>query len=85
MPSSVVRQLPPGSDKALDTGCLCPVLDNAHGRGAQGTNGKLFWICVDCPLHGNKEVRIEEKETSQYEGTQTDTEREDRKTSPEDC
>ena len=37
----------PGSDAAQEQGCLCPVLDNGHGRG----DGP-FWINVECPLHG---------------------------------
>lgn len=40
----------PGSDAALQLGCTCPVLDNAHGKRADG----LFWISEDCPLHGHK-------------------------------
>lgn len=43
----------PGSDQARSNGCICPVLDNAHGKG---------WMCIegvyvqreDCPLHGLK-------------------------------
>ena len=44
----------PGSDEALELGCRCPVLDNAHGRGAMGTTGDdaEFWISAACPLHG---------------------------------
>ena len=54
-----VTKLNPGSDKALDAGCQCPVIDNAHGRGAQGTwdkpeGDKLFWINGNCPIHGSK-------------------------------
>lgn len=46
----------PGSRKAIAQGCTCPVLDNAHGRGAWGgrrdDNGHLlFWRNADCPLH----------------------------------
>ena len=37
----------PGSDKAIELGCTCPVLDNGHGRGSGP-----FWKTVDCPLHG---------------------------------
>lgn len=49
----------PGSPKAVDAGCTCPVLDNAHGRGTWGTfnapqKDKLFCVCADCPLHGQK-------------------------------
>jgi len=28
----------PGSDKAIDAGCTCPVLDNGHGRGYLGAS-----------------------------------------------
>lgn len=45
----------PGSDDALDAGCLCPVLDNGHGRGYMGMPG-IFVMRADCPLHGT-EVR----------------------------
>jgi hypothetical protein len=41
----------PGSDEAKDLGCLCPVLDNAHGKGID-LDGGLFWINQTCPLHG---------------------------------
>ena len=40
----------PGSDAALDRGCLCPVMDNGHGRGSMW--GKdVFVITGGCPLH----------------------------------
>jgi len=44
----------PGSDEALAAGCRCPVLDNAHGRGAyrEPDGTPQFWINSDCPLHG---------------------------------
>ena len=42
----------PGSDEAVAAGCLCPVLDNARGRGAWGSDGEIFWRVADCPLHG---------------------------------
>ena len=43
----------PGSDAAIELGCTCPVLDNAHGRGAWGTEGDdaLFWQDATCPFH----------------------------------
>lgn len=40
----------PGSDAALDRGCLCPVLDNGHGRGYMGMP-HVFVYRADCPLH----------------------------------
>jgi len=43
----------PGTDEALDAGCRCPVLDNAHGRGRPGPDGEPeWWVNFDCPLHG---------------------------------
>jgi len=48
---------PPGSDAAIGAGCRCPVLDNAHGRGAFVENGvPQFWRDPHCPLHGNELV-----------------------------
>ena len=43
----------PGSYEAIKHGCLCPVLDNGYGVGIDG-KGKMFWIDVDCPIHGGK-------------------------------
>ena len=47
----------PGSDEAVKAGCLCPIIDNARGRGCgrRGKDGEpLFWINGNCPLHGFK-------------------------------
>lgn len=46
----------PGSDEALERGCRCPVLDNAHGRGYMGgmkddDGNTVFVIVGGCPLH----------------------------------
>lgn len=41
----------PGSDEAQEQGCLCPVMDNGHGRGYMGLPG-IFVMREDCPLHG---------------------------------
>ena len=38
----------PGSDEAIEQGCMCPVLDNADGKGTP----LGFWISDKCPLHG---------------------------------
>jgi hypothetical protein len=44
------KQIPnPGSDEAIKQGCICPVMDNAHGR---GLGNDLFWINQKCPVHG---------------------------------
>lgn len=40
----------PGSDEAIKDGCICPVLDNAHGKGVMGIGG--VWVYVEnCPVH----------------------------------
>jgi hypothetical protein len=53
-----MKKIPnPGSEKAVKAGCLCPVLDNAHGAGCGWKNnegGPLFWISDACPLHGKE-------------------------------
>lgn len=46
----------PGSSEAIALGCICPVLDNGHGRGYWGgmrdEDGELlFSIVIGCPLH----------------------------------
>ena len=44
----------PGSDEARALGCLCPVLDNNHGRFApwptEDGEGE-WWVRGDCPVH----------------------------------
>lgn len=45
----VKKTLNPGSKEAVDKGCLCPILDNHHGKGLG--NG-MFWRNQKCPLHG---------------------------------
>lgn len=44
----------PGSDEARKQRCVCPRILNNHGKGAsEGMDGELmFYINVDCPLHG---------------------------------
>ena len=44
----------PGSDEAVEQGCTCPVLDNAHGKGYLLQPG-VFWINEHCPIHGKPE------------------------------
>lgn len=43
----------PGSDLAQARGCLCPVLDNCHGRHAPWPGGG-WYLRPDCPLHGEQ-------------------------------
>lgn len=40
----------PGSPEAQSLGCICPVLDNGHGR--TGWLGSGQWVIRDgCPVH----------------------------------
>ena len=41
----------PGSPKAVEQGCTCPVIDNRYGRGIRDDRDE-FWIACQCPLHG---------------------------------
>ena len=49
----------PGSRKAIAAGCVCPVLDNAHGKGfGIGEEGRPFFtVTLGCPLHGSMNWR----------------------------
>lgn len=47
--SNTITEFPPGSKKAQDNGCTCPVIDNHYGAGAYGKG--LYWISELCPLH----------------------------------
>lgn len=47
------RRLDPGSDAAVEAGCLCPVMDNNRGRGYLGQPG-VFVMNFYCPLHGGR-------------------------------
>lgn len=40
----------PGSPEAIDAGCTCPVIDNAHGAGYMGIAG-VYCYREGCPLH----------------------------------
>lgn len=47
----------PGSEPAVQRGCICAVGDNARGLGAYGgaaqdeNDNRLFWMTEECPLH----------------------------------
>ena len=53
----------PGSQQAIGEGCVCPVLDNAHGAGIPypRTDGldpnehPSFYVTEGCPLHWTEE------------------------------
>lgn len=42
----------PGSAEARAIGCICPVIDNHHGRGRGGDGARYGWYMrADCWLH----------------------------------
>ncbi len=44
----------PGSDRALELGCICSALDNGRGNEMIGqTRG--FYITQECPIHDKSE------------------------------
>lgn len=40
----------PGSDEAIELGCLCPRMDNGYGKGYMGIAGQ-YVIVEGCPVH----------------------------------
>ena len=48
----------PGSKAAIKKGCICPVLDNNHGRGIPWPDCKknVFWVNTNCKIHSKLEV-----------------------------
>jgi hypothetical protein len=43
----------PGSDEALDLGCLCAILDNNHGKYPPWPPDG-WWITASCPVHAKE-------------------------------
>ena len=46
----------PGSGKALELGCKCPIFDNGRGRGCGWIDADgevLFWINPECEIHNS--------------------------------
>ena len=42
----------PGSDEAVDAGCLCPVKKSGKYLRGIFNNHESNWINIDCPIHG---------------------------------
>jgi hypothetical protein len=42
---------PPGSPEAVRAGCVCPVVDNAHGYGRGTREGVRWAIIARCQYH----------------------------------
>jgi len=45
------RVPPPGSQEAVDEGCICGIAENTGGRGIDG-KGEEYVLVNECPLHG---------------------------------
>ena len=41
----------PGSERAIAQGCICPVLDNCHGKFAPYGEPNGWIITMGCPIH----------------------------------
>ena len=52
MSQNIDPKYAPGSEAAIQNGCTCPVVDNHHGCGMRGVEGR-FVYSGDCPLHGH--------------------------------
>ncbi len=46
----------PGRDKAIEQGCICPIMDNQAGVGGMLQRPV---INLNCPLHGDNETKLE--------------------------
>jgi len=50
----VITEVPPGSPEAVKRGCICPVIDNHHGRGCRD-DGKRYITNPGCRLHHSRD------------------------------
>lgn len=55
----------PGTPKAIQMGCTCPVMDNCYGRGYMGMRG-MYIYNSQCPVHGQyfKEAAVKLEKAS---------------------
>ena len=58
----------PGSRKAIQLGCICPVLDNAHGKGYHGMKNTFVYI-EGCKIHKWEDMGNETKITRRNKTT----------------
>lgn len=47
----------PGSDEAVEMGCICPRMDNGYGKGHYRGG---FAIALDCIVHGTEKKPLPE-------------------------
>lgn len=54
-----LEAIDPGGDVAVNLGCTCGILDDAHLRQITANGEQQFWVTEDCPLHGkNKSLYL---------------------------
>lgn len=67
MEQSELKVPNPGSQAAVELGCVCPILDNAHGMGYMGVPG-AFVYDGNCPVHVTVSVADSEPSERPLEG-----------------
>lgn len=50
---------PPGAPEAVRLGCVCPQIENHHGRGFLQDGRTRWWTRQDCPVHGPRDAKGE--------------------------
>lgn len=50
MTATQIKLPNPGSQQAIEAGCLCPILDNHYGKGWNKMPDTFVYNC-DCPIH----------------------------------
>lgn len=51
----------PGSRKAINVGCTCPVIDNYYGEGVLLSGERQFWYAENCPIYIPGGIRHDDK------------------------
>lgn len=58
-----IQEPTPGSDEAVNKGCVCPIIDNCYGKGVGGDGEQHgWWVTAECPLHGTNPYRMQNEE-----------------------
>jgi len=60
----MAKTVNPGSPEAVLNGCICPVIDNHHGKGSRG-DGTRFITNAACPLHHSGHVPLKKRALKQ--------------------